>query len=117
MIQLVDRGCSRLLDRSCVSQLVHGLLREVKPLAQLVTLSEIEPAGDKTWSIKALDVLTNSLKKGEIVLVNHPDAIKDLLLVEQISKNPLDIETVKKTSLSQILLSKGVALKVGTRSK
>ena len=117
MIQLVDRGCSSLFDRNSVRILVHSLLREVKPLAELVTLRGIEPAGGETWSIKALDVLTNCLKKGELILVNHPDAVKDLLLVERLSKNPLDLETVKKTSLSQILLKKGVALKVNTRSK
>ena len=92
-------------------------LREVKPLAELVTLSGVEPAGDETWSIKALDVLTKCLKRGELILVNHPDAFKDLMLVERISTNPLDLETVKKTSISQILLNKGVALKAGTRRK
>ena len=104
MIQLVDRGCSSLFDRHSVRRLNCGFLREIKPLAELVTLSGVEPAGDETWSIKALDVLTKCLKRGELILVNHPDAFKDLMLVERISTNPLDLETVKKISLKYCLL-------------
>ena len=118
LVRLVDVGMEVRVDIKNVRKVEDKRIIKERVFAKLVSLSGIEPAGSGRWSDSSVDLLRNITRKKKVILFKKAaDQSVDLLVEDMTSSNPLDVETVVRTSIADILMEKGLALKKDTRSK
>eukprot|EP00092_Neocalanus_flemingeri_P033002 GFUD01035893.1.p1 GENE.GFUD01035893.1~~GFUD01035893.1.p1 ORF type:complete len:931 (+),score=248.18 GFUD01035893.1:289-3081(+) len=115
-VKLVDFGLVVRVDIQNVKKLENSSFAKKKLFAKSFQLEGIEAAGSGGWSASSVDLLINFTKKRKVFLVKK-DTTTDLMVEESTANNPLDVETVIRISLADVLLERGLALPKNTRSK
>jgi len=116
-LKLVDLGDVVTVDTQSVFPLKDPKLKNEKVCVKSVQLGRLEPAGSGGWSGSAVDFLLRRIGRRKVYLVKNEDGSDDLVVEEVIADNPIDVETVSRESLSGMLLDRGLALKMNTRSR
>jgi len=116
-LKLVDPGDVATVDTLNVSELQDPELRKEKVCIKNIRLGRLEPAGSGGWSGSAVDFLMRRIGRRKVFLVRNDDGSDDLVVEEVIADNPTDVESVSRESFSDMLLERGLALKMNTRSR
>ena len=116
MVKLVDLGLVVNVEIVNVNELEHPYLLKEKVFARSVRLGRLEPAGSGGWSGSSVDFLKRWTKNRKVFLVKDGQ-FEDLMVEEVSADNPTDVETVTRVSLADMLLQRGLALKLNTRRK
>jgi len=116
-LKLVDMGEVATVDTSNVFQLRDPKLKKEKVCVKSIRLGRLEPAGSGGWSGSAVDFLLRRIGRRRVFLVKNEDGSDDLVVEEVIADNPTDVESVTRESFSDMLLERGLALKINTRSR
>ena len=116
-VRLVDVGMVTEIGLEYVFPLENPNLKKEKPCVRSVKLGRLEAAGSGGWSTSAVDFILRRIGKRKVFLTTNEDGSEDLVVEEVVADNPTDVETVTRVSLCQMLLERGLALRMNTRSK
>ena len=116
LVRLVDLGAEVNIDIKNVKKLEDTRIIKKNLFAKLVSLPGIEPAGSGGWSDSSVDLLCNIAKK-KVMLLEKDVGQVDLIVEDTTVSNPVDVESVVRTSITEILIEEGLALKKNTRNK
>merc|ERR1712098_830238 len=116
-VKLVDGGMTIEVGMDKIFPLDKPELKKEKPCVRCVKLGRLEAAGSGGWSTSAVDFILRRIEKRKVFLSTNEDGSEDLVVEEVFADNPTDVETVTRVSLCQMLLERGLALRMNTRSK
>jgi len=116
-VKLVDVGMITDIGMDNIFHLDNNELKKEKPCVRCVKLGRLEAAGSGGWSTSAVDFILRRIGKRKVFLSTKGDGSEDLIVEEVVADNPTDVETVNRVSLCEMLLERGLALKMNTRSK
>jgi len=117
LVKLVDLGVKVKVDIENIRKLEDIRIIKENVFAKVVSLTGIEAAGSGGWSDSSVDLLYNITKKKKLMHLKKDSGQEDLIVEEMTACNPLDVESVVRTSLTDILLEEGLALRKDIRIK